>query len=69
MKIDKRILSWLTTVPAGDTNFKWNLKEANKVTLQAALRNKKISKTTRKSIEIQLRRVDITRIGRTLRPK
>ena len=56
MKVDKKILSWLTTVPASDCNFKSQLKDANIKTMQEALKDKELSKLARKSIEIELRR-------------
>ena len=57
VKVDKGILSWLTTVPAGDINFKGKVKEANELTLKEALKDKNLSKAAIKSIEIQLRKI------------
>ncbi len=56
MKIDKKILSWLTTVPASDINFRNNLKQANKETLQAALKDKTLSKAAIRFIESEMKR-------------
>lgn len=52
--INKRGLSWLTTVPASDINFINNVKTANNDTLIEALKNSSISKTARKKIESEL---------------
>ena len=56
MKINKKILSWLITVPASDTNFRCQLKDANIETMQEALKNKELSKAARKFIESEIRR-------------
>lgn len=55
-KVDKKILNWLTSCPASDTNFKCNLDYANVETLQAALKDKTISKTARLTIERKIRK-------------
>lgn len=54
--IDKDVLSWLTSCPASDINFTFNLVYANVETLQAALKDKHISKTARSKIEITIRK-------------
>lgn len=56
-KIDKNILSWLTTVPASDINFKTNLQNANLETLQEALKKDSLSKLARKSIESKIKKL------------
>jgi len=56
-KINKNDLSWLTTCPQGDINFKCHLRDANIPTLESALKNKSISKTARKKIQAQLNRL------------
>jgi len=56
MKINKENLSWLTTVPASDINFRTRLKESNLVTMQEALKNKKLSKSARRFIEAEIGR-------------
>ena len=58
MKIDKKILGWLTTVPAHDSNFRWNIKFANIETLKKALKDKTISKSARSIMKSRLRRID-----------
>lgn len=57
MTIDKKILSWLTTVPSSDINFKYQLKDANLETMEEALKNIGLSKTARKAIKIQMRKL------------
>ena len=58
MKIDKKTLSWLTTVPSGDINFRMRLIEANVKTLKKALEDKGLSKTARRMIESQIKRIE-----------
>ncbi len=58
MKIEKKHIGWLTTVPSGDVNFRGHLKEANIVTLQEALKDESISKTARRMIESQIKRLE-----------
>jgi len=57
-KVDKKTLSWLTTVPAGDINFKMRLKDANIETCREALKNNKLSKLARKNIESRIKHLD-----------
>lgn len=57
MKVNKEDLRWLTTVPASDINFKTRLRDANLVTMREALGDNGLSKTARKAIEIQIRRI------------
>lgn len=56
--IDKQTLSWLTTVPASDNNFKNNLKQADKDTCIEALKDTGLTKTARKAIERRIRQID-----------
>ena len=57
-KINKEILSWLTTVPASDINFRSRLKDANWITIHEALKDKFISKAARNFMEAQLKRLE-----------
>ncbi len=56
--INKTNLSWLTTVPSGDINFRNRLKESNIITLKEALKDKSISKTARRMIESQIKKLE-----------
>ncbi|GAI11951.1 unnamed protein product [marine sediment metagenome] len=55
MKIDKKLLSWLTNCPASDVNFKNNLLIANIATLREALFDENLTKTARLAIERRLK--------------
>lgn len=55
--INKKTLSWLTTCPQSDINFKSHLEEANLDTLIAALKDPGISKAARKKIETRAHRL------------
>ena len=57
-KVQKKHIGWLTTVPSGDVNFRDHLKEANIATLQEALKDKTISKTARRMIGAQIKRLE-----------
>jgi hypothetical protein len=56
-RVDEDKLSWLVSVPAGDVNFKSNLKGANAATVRAALRTRAVRslKGKRKTLEARLR--------------
>ena len=54
--IQKKHLDWLTHCPAGDGNFISHLKQANVETLNEALKDKELTKTARKKIEVQIRK-------------
>jgi len=58
MSVDKKTLSWLTTVPASDINFRMRLKDANLETLHAALKKPGLSKTAVRMINAQIRRLN-----------
>lgn len=56
-KMNKENLSWLTTVPASDVNFKGRLKDSDAETIKKALKCKTLSKAARKAMEIRLRKI------------
>lgn len=56
--INKNDLSWLTSCPASDCNFKGHLNDSNIETLREALKDKSISKAARKAIEIKIRKLE-----------
>ncbi len=53
--INKETLSWLITVPPCDINFQMRLKEANKETVEKALKDKSVNKTKRIALERRLK--------------
>lgn len=53
-KINKENLSWLTTVPASDINFIGRLKESNIPTIEAALKDKSLSKLAYQKLNSEL---------------
>lgn len=55
--MNKENLSWLTTVPCSDYNFKSRLEDSDLETCREALKNKSISKTARKMIESRVKRL------------
>jgi hypothetical protein len=57
--VDEDALSWLTTVPADDVNFKGHLKVANIATVKAALATRAVKKTVtkRKVLQSRLRKL------------
>lgn len=58
--VDKATLSWLTSVPVTDLNFKHSLERANRATVEAALdevRTKAGVKTKVKALEVRLRAI------------
>ena len=56
--IDKKVLSWLLTVPSCDINFQMQLKDANKETIRKALKDKSINKTKRIALERRLKKYE-----------
>ena len=56
MKIQKDNLSWLTTVPASDINFKCRLKDSNSATIKKALACKSLSKSAVQKLTSELKR-------------
>ena len=57
-KVDENVLSWLTTVPAGDINFRSKLAGANIETLKEALKKKGLSKLAVKSILNKITKIE-----------
>ncbi len=56
MKIQKEHLSWLSSVPATDINFKMHLKEANEETIKKVLKEN-LPKNKRKILESKLKKI------------
>lgn len=56
--VNKENLSWLTTVPCSDQNFKIRLAESDIDTCKQALKCETLTKGSRKAIESRIKKVE-----------